>query len=577
MYIEVVKNRNSPPCILLRESHRVDGKIQKRTLCNLTHLPPHCIDGLRHLLKGGTLEPGQDGFEILRTLPHGHVAAVLGILRQTGLLKLISSKKHRSLPFVQAMIAMRVLYPASKLATARGLTEQTLNSSMAECLQMNKVDEDDLYEAMDWLLTRQDAVEKGLAKKHLANGCLVLYDVSSSYFEGRACPLARFGHSRDEQPGKMQVVYGLLCNAEGCPVAVEVFEGNTADPKTLSSQIHKCRDKFGMDRVVLVGDRGMLTEARIREDLRTEEGVDWITALRAPAIRKLVTKEAIQLSLFDKQDLVALRDPEFPGERLVACLNPLLAEERARHREDLLQATERALDRVVAATTRARRPLRGKEKIALRVGRVIGRHKMGKHFHLTLKDDEFRYERNQAKIQEEKNLDGIYVIRTSVPASELSTEKTVAAYKNLSKVERAFRCLKTVDLKVRPINHYKADRVRAHIFLCMLAYYVEWHMRQRLAPLLFDDEQPEEGQARRLSPVAPAQRSKSAMDKAKTKANAQGDPVHNFRSLLEDLGTIAINRISPKVGVAFNKITIPTSLQAKALQLLGASLTCTQY
>jgi transposase len=574
MYIERVPNRTSPPAVLLRESFREGGRVRKRTLANLSHLPDPQIEALRIVLKGGSAVGSlEEAFDITRSQPHGHVAAILGTLRRLGLVGLIDRKPSRLRDLSVAMIAARIVRPRSKFATARGLSEQTLASSLGDLLGVQDADEDDLYEAMDWLVARQEKIENKLAHRHLSEGTLVLYDVSSSYFEGHTCPLARLGHSRDGRKDKLQIVFGLITNAEGCPVAVEVFEGSTGDPKTLASQIQKIRGRFGMKRVVLVGDRGMITEARIREELRGVEGLDWITALRAPAIRKLVDNGSIQLSLFDEKSLVEITDPAYPGERLVVCRNPLLAEERARKREDLLQATERELNKIVEATRRENRRLSGKDQIALRVGKVIDRFKVAKHFHIQITEKGFGYERKNDRIAAEAALDGIYVIRTSVVQSELEAEDTVAAYKRLSVVERAFRSLKTVDLKVRPIYHHLADRVRAHVFLCMLAYYVEWHMRKALKPLLFDDDDPEEAKSLRGSIVAPAQRSQSAQRKASTKCTKLGMPVQSFQSLLDDLATLCKNRVEPKIpgAVAFDKYTEPTALQQRALDLLQIS------
>jgi transposase len=443
---------------------------------------------------------------------------------------------------------------------------------------LGEVDEEDLYAAMDWLLERQGAIEAALAQRHLEDGTLVLYDLSSTYFEGRACPLAHLGYSRDGNKGTLQIVFGLLCDRRGCPVAVEVFDGNTADPKTVGAQIAKLRERFGLERVVLVGDRGMLTEARIREELRGQEGLDWITALRAPAIRALVEQKSLQLSLFDQRDMATITSPEYPGERLIVCRNPLLGEERRRKRAELLAATEQELDRIVQATRRPKRRLKGQDKIALRIGKVLNRFKMAKHFTLEITEEGFTYQRDEATVAAEAALDGFYVVRTSVAESLLGEAQSVQAYKGLSKVERAFRSLKSVDLKIRPIYHHLADRVRAHVFLCVLAYYVEWHMRGELAPLLFDDEDPAAGEARRTSPVAPAQVSEHAERKAATKRSDDGRPIHSFHSLLADLATIAKNRIQVTLRGAttetrtFDRITRPTPLQQKALDLLGAPL-----
>jgi transposase len=567
MYIDTVPNRNSPPAVLLRESSRVGKKIVKRTLANLSDWPAAQVDVLRRVLKGEALVSPSEALEIQRSLPHGHVAAALGALRRIGLESDLAREASPERDLVCALIVARILAPASKLATARGLHEQTAASSLGMLLGLELVDEDHLYAAMDWLLSRQARIEDKLAARHLKEGSMVLYDVTSTYFEGRHCPLARHGHSRDERPGNLQIVFGLLTNHEGCPVAVEVFEGNTGDPKTVAAQIRKLRQRFHLKQVVIVGDRGMLTAARIREDLETEEGVRWITALRAPQIQQLAADGNLQLSLFDQQDLAEIQHPAYPGERLLACRNPLLAEERKRKREELLAATEKQLEKIRAATQRQRRPLRGKKEIGLAVGKVLGHYKMGKHLELTIEEDRFDWKRKTGSMEREAALDGIYVIRTSVPASHLSSQQVVAQYKSLSTVERAFRSMKSVDLKVRPIYHHQAERVKAHVFLCMLAYYVEWHMRRALAPLLFDDEDHEAAEAQRTSIVAPSQRSESAQQKAISKQTADGLPVHSFRSLLSDLATLTRNRV--RLGNhTFDMLATPTALQQRALDLL---------
>src|SRR6266446_3627438 len=557
MYVESVPNRNSPPAILLRESSRTGGKIVKRTLANLSSWPAAQIDALRRVLKRESLVSPADAFQILRASPHGHVAAALGTLRRLGLEPILSRSRGPERDLVVAMIVARILEPASKLATARGFHPETATSSLAAVLGLDDaIDETQLYRSLDWLLQRQQSIENALAKRQLSEGCLVLYDVSSTYFEGRHCTLARFGHSRDERSGNLQIVFGLLTNSEGCPVAVEVFEGNTGDPKTVASQVSKLRQRFQLTQVVLVGDRGMLTSARIREDLKPQEGLQWISALKSVQIQQLVTGGALQLSLFDQHDLAEIRHPSYPGERLIACRNPLLAEERKRKRKELLEATEKQLNKIVAATQRKKKPLRGRRDIGLAVGRILGRYKMGKHFRLFIEEDGFRCERKPDNIEREAALDGIYVIRTSVPAETLSSEKVVERYKGLSDVERAFRSLKSVDLKIRPIYHYLADRVRAHVFLCMLAYYVEWHMRRALAPILFDDHDKTAADKKRVSIVAPAQRSPAAQSKARTKRTEQGRTVHSLQTLLADLATLTINRIQPQPRIlpAFDKL-----------------------
>lgn len=567
MYVDTVPNRNSPPAILLRESSRVGRKIVKRTLANLSDWPAAQVDRLRRVLKGESLVSPSEALQIERSLPHGHVAAALGTLRRMGLEGDLARAASPQRDLVCALIVARILAPASKLATARGLHEQTASSSLAALLRLELVDEDHLYEAMDWLRSRQARIEDKLAARHLRQGTVVLYDVTSTYFEGRHCPLARFGHSRDERSGNLQIVFGLLTNQQGCPVAVEVFEGNTGDPKTVAAQIRKLRQRFQLKEVVVVGDRGMLTSARIREDLESEEGVRWITALKASQIQQLASDGNLQLSLFDQQDLAEIQHPAYPGERLMACRNPLLADERKRKRDELLTATEKQLEKIRAATQRKRRPLRGKKEIGLAVGKVLGRYKMGKHLQLTIEEDRFDWNRKPASIEREAALDGIYVIRTSVPSSKLTSQQVVATYKDLSTVERAFRSMKSVDLKVRPIYHHQAERVKAHVFLCLLAYYVEWHMRRALAPLLFDDEDRAAAPAQRTSIVAPAQRSASAQQKAARKQTADGLPVHSFQSLLADLATLTRNRV--RMGEqAFDMLATPTAVQERALELL---------
>ena len=574
MYIESVPNRNSPPTVLLRESFRDAGKVNKRTLANLSKWPPTLIEGLRVLLKGGAAVARlHDAFDIQRSLPHGHVAAVLGTLRKLRLDRTIAGADSPERRRVLAMIVARILDPGSKLATARGLAADTARDSLAETLGLGEIDEDDLYAVMDWLLERQDAIERRLARRHLKDGALVLYDLTSVYLEGRRCPLGRRGYSRDGKRGKLQIEFGLLCDAEGRPVAVEVFHGNTADPATVGAQIDKLRRRFGFSKVVLVGDRGMLTEARIREDVKPA-GLDWISALRGPAVRSLVESGAVQLSLFDETDLVEVRSDAYPGERLMVCRNPLLAEARARKRDELLQATEALLDPIVAATKRKKRRLKGADKIGVRVGKVVGQYKMAKHFELEIEENSFGYRRTPESIAAEAALDGLYVVRTSLAETQLDAEGTVRAYKRLSAVERAFRSLKTVDLKVRPVFHHAANRVRAHVLLCMLAHYVEWHLRERLKPLLFDDDDPAAAEAARASIVAPAQVSEAAKEKARSKRTANGHPVHSFRTLLGDLATIARNRVVPRLPGAepFEVLTRPTALQREAFKLLGVRL-----
>jgi Transposase DDE domain len=573
MYVVRVPNRGSPPAILLRESYREAGKVKNRTLANLSAWPEAKVEALSRVLKGQPPPAaGLDGaFEITRSLPHGHVAAVLGTARQLGLEELIDPVPSRHRDLVIAMAVAQVIAPDSKLAIARGLRDATAASSLGEVLGVGSCDEDDLYAAMDWLAARQPGIEDGLAARHLAGGTLVLYDVSSAAFEGRTCPLGAVGHPKDGVRGRLQIVYGLLTSKDGVPVAIEVFAGNTGDPTTVSSQVTKVKDRFGISRVVLVGDRGMLTAARLREDVRPQ-GLDWITALRAPQVKKLVRDGDLQLTLFDAQDLAEITSPDFPGERLVACKNPFLEAERARKRESLLAATEADLAKITAACARARRPLRGQDKIALRVDRVLNRRKVGKHFVIDIGEDRFSYHRNQDSITAEAALDGIYVLRTSVEPGDLEPGEVVSSYKALAQVERAFRAFST-DLDIRPIRHRTEDRVRAHVFLRMLSYYITWHMQARLAPILFTDDDKHAAQATRQSPVAPAARSPKALAKAAAKRTDDDLPVHSFGSLLADLGTICLNTIAPADPAlpGFRLVTTPTAVQRQALDLLGVS------
>jgi transposase len=574
MYIEAVPNRNSPPAILLRESYRAGGKVRKRTLCNLSSWSPAHVEGLRGVLKGGTVIPAEhDAFTVTRSLPHGHVAAALGTARKIGLDRLLGPDGNRCRDLVLAMLAGRILDPVSKLATARTLSPATASSSLGEALGLGEVSDAELYTALDWLLERQAAIETALAGRHLQNGTLVLYDVSSSYMEGRCCPLAKRGYSRDGKKGTLQIVYGLLCAPDGCPVAIEVFEGNTGDPTTLAPQIDKLKQRFGLEYVVLVGDRGMITEARISADIKSA-GLDWITALRALAIKELLDSGVIQLTLFDQRDMASIPSPDFPGERLVVCRNPDLAAERARKRDELLTATEKDLAPIKARVERKRNPLRGTAEIARAVGEVFNTHKMKKHVDLTITDDAFSYTRKTAEIAAEAATDGLYVVRTSLPEATLGDADTVLSYKSLARVERAFRCIKTVDLNVQPVYHWLEGRVRTQVFLCMLAYYLEWHMRQRLAPMLCDDTDKDEAEARRSSVVAQAQRSKAAVRKQTTGMTPDGLPVHSFRTLLADLATVARNTIITAINPNYplTVVTRPTPMQQKAFDLLGLAL-----
>jgi len=650
MYIETISNRNSPPAILLRESYRENGKVKKRTLSNLSHLPPNAIDTLRRSLKNETLVSPDDAFEIIEdgSPAHGHVEAVLTAMRRLKFPELISPKKSRQRDIVVGMIAARILRPQSKLATTLWWNDTTLPKTLG----ISDADENDLYEAMDWLLARQDSIEKKLAKRHLETDATALYDLTSSYFEGKTCPLAARGHDRDGKKGKLQVNYGLLTNTQGVPVAVSVFEGNTGDPSTLLPQVQKVQKDFGIDQFVIVGDRGMLTQKKINT-LNGIEGIDWISALRPGAIKKLINCGSVQRGLFDEKNLFELTHPDFPGERLVACRNADLAYKRANKRKQLIAATVRELDKVVKMvhsrrlhgkkeiaeqinrvlkqykirkyfiveifedgfkckvekkrlsseitakckgnsqlvekqleTSRRhiksiakklckvrrmvnRGELHGKDKIGVRVGRVINKYKVAKHFNLNIEDNDFNYCVNQDKVQEEANLDGIYIVRTSIPDEKMDADTAVRSYKQLSKVENAFRSFKTVDLMVRPIRHRLEQRVRAHIFQCMLSYYVQWHMMDVWRPLLYSDEEQDAKTTR--DPVAPATRSDSAKQKVQTKQLDDGSRVHSFRTLLDHLGAIVLATcrcIGGNQSSTFTMVTKYNPKQRKAFDLL---------
>jgi len=566
MYIETVPNRNSPPAILLREGWREGKKTRKRTIANISDWPKDKIETLRKLLRDEVLISPDDLFETERTLPHGHVEAVLGTIRKLGLDVMISSKRCRGRDLVVAMIAERLLHACSKLATTRMWHTTTL----AEELSVEDANEDDLYDAMDWLLARQEQIEKKLAARHLSDGATVLYDVSSSYYEGRKCPLAQFGHDRDGQKGLPIVVYGVMTDGEGRPVAVSVYAGNTGDPKTVADQTEKLRQRFALSRIVLVGDRGMLTQARI-DKLKKQPGLGWVTALRSVSIRKLIGQGALQRSLFDEKNLAEITSPDFPGERLIACFNPLLAEERSRKRGELLTATEEGLRKLAGQVARrTKTPMKGTE-IGLRAGKILGRYKVGKHFKLNISDGLFQWERREDAIEQESQLDGIYVIRTSETQEQLTAEDTVRTYKSLSQVERMFRTLKGIDLLVRPIRHRTEDRVPAHIFLCMLAYYVEWHMRRALAPILFEDHELPEMRKHR-DPVLAAKPSDSAKAKKRTLRTEDGLVVHSFETLIAELasrGRSTYRMKSDSSGPTFNQVPKPTALQTRAYELLG--------
>jgi len=577
MFIDTIPNRTSPPAILLRESYREGGRVKKRTLANLSKLPQRLIDGIRALIAGGTVatpEVGQQeehGFKIVRALAHGHVAAVRGMLRKLGLDRTLQGRtqvERRVRDVVETMLIQRIIAPGSKLAFHRALAPETATSSLALSVGLEHVAEREVYAALDWLIEQQPRIEAALARKHLVDGTLVLYDVSSSYMEGRCCPLATYGHSRDHRPDRPQIVYGLLCATDGTPVAIEVFEGDTADPQTIREQVDKLRRRFRLSHVAIVGDRGMVTSARIAEELKPA-GLDWISCLKAPQIAALAEDHGpLQMSLFDERDLAEITSPDFPGERLIACRNPALAAERARKREALLQATERKLERIAAAV--AKKPSKhNAAAIGLAVGAVINKHKVKKHFALDIADGQFAFRRLEDEIAAEARLDGIYVVRTSLPAKTIGAVQAVAAYKSLALVERAFRTLKGVDMQVRPIYHWLSTRVKAHVFLCMLAYYIEHHMRVALAPLLFADHEPNHRE--RSSIVLPAEPSEAAKRKIARRKSADGTPIMAWHDLIANLGTLTLNEVELPIAPdqTFHMLARPTTLQEQVFALLG--------
>ena len=565
MYVDTVPNRNSKPTVLLREGWREGKRTPKRTLANISHWPQEKIDALRLLLKGKQMVPMEQVYEIVRSLPHGRVEAVLGTIRKLAVDSLISSRRCRERDLVMAMIAEVLVHPCSKLATTRLWHTTTL----AEELGVQDADVDELYDAMDWLLERQKRIENKLARRHLGEGSVVLYDISSSSYYGRTCPLAVYGNNRDGT-GLPCIVYGLLTDEGGRPVAVDVYPGNTSDPTTVPDQVDKLRRRFKLTRVVLVGDRGMLTQTQI-DTLRKYPGLGWISALRSEGIRKLVEGGALQLSLFDKRNLAEISSEDYPGERLMACYNPLLAEDRGRTRQELLEETEKKFTKIAAEVARrTKKPLTADE-IGIKVGKVLSKYKMGKHFKLTIEDNLFEFERDEQSIEREAQLDGIYVIRTSEESEALSPQDAVRNYKRLTQVEQAFRCLKSIDIRVRPIRHRTADHVRAHVFLCTLAYYVEWHMRKALAPLLFQDEELDAARQTR-DPVAKAEPSDSVKRKKAIRLTEDGLPIQSFSDLLTQLGTRTRNTCrvnADHCSLTFIQATEPTPLQARAFELLG--------
>jgi transposase len=567
MYVATIPNRRSPPAILLRESYREGTRVRNRTLANLSHWPAAKIEALRAVLRGQPVAASaaafEQSFEIIASRAHGQVQAVAAAMQRLGLSALLAAKPCRERELVSAMVAARIVAPHTKLATTRWWHSTTL----AEDFGVAEASEDDLYAAMDWLLARQDTIQKKLAARHLREGGLVLYDLSSSYFEGTTCPLAKLGYSRDGRKGMPQVNYGLLTDTRGCPVAVSVHEGNVADSKTLMPEVKRLREDFGIEQLVMVGDRGMISKKVIAE-MRETQGIGWISALKSASIRTLVEQGHLQMGLFDERNLIELSSPDFPGERLVACRNPELAKLRAHKREDLLAATERSLDPIKARVATGK--LAGQDDIGVRVGKVVNKYKVAKHFALAIGENTFTFARKHQDIAAEAALDGIYIIRTSVPAAQMAAPQCVRNYKSLTKVERAFRSLKTVDLKVRPIHHRTADRVRAHIFLCLLAYYVEWHLREAWRELMFADTE-QQAKATR-DPVAPARRSASAQAKAARHTHEDGTPVHSFATLMAELATLVRNTCrTPNAepdAPTFAVLTTPNAKQQRAFELI---------
>ena len=564
MYIARVPNRTSPPAILLRESYRDNGKVKTRTLANLSKLPESVIDLIQRALKGESFSTLDNSVEIINSLHHGHVSAVLTTMKRLGIPDLLAARSSRMRRLVLALIASRILQPESKLATTRSWNATTLPTELDIC----DADENELYAAMDWLYDRQDSIEEKLADRHLENDGLALYDLSSSYFEGSECPLAQLGYSRDRKKGKLQVNYGLITNADGVPVSISVYDGNTADSTTVLDQVDILQNRFGLDRIVLVGDRGMICQKQI-DAIAKMDGVDWVTALRSAAIKKMISDKSISIDMFEDSDFFELDHVDFPNERLVACRNPALARRRARKRDDLLSATIDALEQLQNRVKEGR--LQGAASIGLQVGKIVNRYKMSKHVKLTIKDQSFEYSLDDARIAEESASDGIFVIRTSLPKKGRDAAQVVLTYKLLTQVERAFRSIKTTDIQIRPIYHRTEKRVRSHIFLCMLAYYVQRHMLEAWRPLMFADEEQE--QKARRHPVAPAARSDSAMAKVRSHVLEDGTPVNSFQTLLGSLSGIVRNTCRPKASPkseTFVITTTPNELQQRAQELLSA-------
>lgn len=579
MYVTTIPNRKSKPTILIRESYREDGRVKNRTIANITSWPTEKIEALTELLKGNSKKhkpyPSLEDIDIKRSLPHGHVAAVFKSLCKCGLHNIIHHAESKEKNIITALIVNRIINPSSKLATANQLNIESATSSLSEILNLQYITEDDIYHAMDWLFDQKEEIEKRLAKRHLTEGSLVLYDITSVYMEGKKCPLAQYGHNRDKKKGKTQIVVGLLCDTNGYPVSTDVFEGNMGDPSTLKKQIEKIRNQFGIKKIVLVGDRGMITQARIREELSPDENLDWISALKGSAIKTLVENNEFEPSLFDEWGLAEIVSKEYPDERIIVCYNPLLAVKRKKVRQHLITKTEEKLDKIRTAVEREKRPLRGADKIGVRVGKIINANKVGKHFKVNITDSSFDYELKDESIEGESVLDGFYAVRTSLEKSEMQTSDVVKNYKRLTEVEKAFRIMKTFDLNVRPVYHYKASRVASHVFLCMLCYYVEHFMHEKLAPLLYHDENRKAVEDQRVSVVAPAVRSPEAKKKEMTKKTEEGLRVHGFKNLLQNLGTLTKNWLQVKLGRGMNeqivKYALPTPFQNQVFKLLGVS------
>lgn len=569
MFIAKIPNRDSPPCYLLRENRRVDGKVKTTTLANLSSLSQNQLAAISAALKNEDLAPISSIFQIDRSLPHGHVAAIIGTLRKIGLDRLIAPKDSLDRNLVLGMIALRILAPDSKLAMSRMLSTETATSSLSRVLGLDTVTANDLYRAMDWLGPMQERIEKELATRHLVDGSLVLYDITSVYFEGTKCELAKYGHNRDGKIGTMQIVVGLICTGEGCPISVEVFEGNTADPSTVADQIEKVKKRFGIRNVIIVGDRGMITGKLIDQQAKDGGSLSYVTALRSHAIKQLVESGLIDRELFDLQDMAEISSPDFPGERLVVCMNTYLRDERRQKRDDLLESAKKKLALLEAAVKREKRPLRGKDAIGMKIGAVFARNPMKKLFEIKIGESTFSWAVKTDALEEERKLDGLYVIRTNVDKAGLSDSDAVRTYKRLAKVERAFRCMKLSDLEIRPVYHWRSDRVRAHVFLCMLSYYVEWHLRKALAPIIFEEHDEKGKRAAHGNPIAPAPGSPAKARKVARKRTDDDLPVHSFQSLLKDLATLTLNTVTTAKDATFTMLSTPTIIQTKAFELLG--------